>query len=146
MLSNTVVTNSALQFDGQDLREINEIAEIKSCNSCVFFETRKRRDLYMWVGGTPTGPSAKFHVHNVHTMEELKMTGNSLIGSRPLLSFTSDFNEVPHLKLLKTMFIQVVQPNICYRYKKELTVLDFVFRRLVLPKTTQKANRSLIAP
>jgi len=93
-----------VKFDGEDLREINEIAEIKSCNSCIFFETRKKRDLYMWVGNTPTGPSAKFHVHNVHTMEELKMTGNSLVGSRPLLTFTAEFGTIPHLKLLKTMF------------------------------------------
>lgn len=61
----------------------------------------------MWIGNTPTGPSAKFHVHNVHTMEELKMTGNSLIGSRPLLTFTAEFGNIPYLKLLKNMFIQV---------------------------------------
>lgn len=38
---------------------VNEIAEIKSCNSCVFLECRKKTDLYLWAGKTPTGPSAK---------------------------------------------------------------------------------------
>lgn len=38
---------------------VNEIAEIKSCNSCLFLECRKRTDLYMWAGKTPNGPSVK---------------------------------------------------------------------------------------
>ena len=38
---------------------VNEIAEIKSCNSCVFLECRKKTDLYLWAGKTPNGPSAK---------------------------------------------------------------------------------------
>ena len=35
----------------------------------------------------PSGPSAKFLVENIHTLEELKLTGNCLKGSRPLLNF-----------------------------------------------------------
>lgn len=38
---------------------VNEIAEIKSCNSCVFLECRKKTDLYLWAGKTPNGPSVK---------------------------------------------------------------------------------------
>lgn len=38
---------------------VNEIAEIKSCNSCVFLECRKKTDLYLWAGKTPEGPSVK---------------------------------------------------------------------------------------
>lgn len=38
---------------------VNEIAEIKSCNSCVFLECRKKTDLYLWAGKAPNGPSAK---------------------------------------------------------------------------------------
>ena len=40
-------------------------------------------------------------------MDELKMTGNSLKGSRPLLSFDATFNEEPHYQLMKEMFIQI---------------------------------------
>ena len=43
----------------------------------------------------------------VHTMAELKLTGNCLKGSRPLLSFDPTFDETPHHKLLKEMFTQV---------------------------------------
>jgi hypothetical protein len=42
----------------------------------------------------------------VHTMSELKMTGNALKGSRPILNFDSKFDELPHLQLLKELFFQ----------------------------------------
>jgi ribosome biogenesis protein BRX1 len=90
-----------------NLRVVNEISEIKSCNSALFFEARKRQDLYLWASKTPHGPSAKFLVSNVHTMDELRMTGNCMLGSRPLLSFDSVFDTQPHFKLLKAMFTDV---------------------------------------
>ena len=30
----------------------------------VFFEARKRKDLYLWVAKAPEGPSVKFHIEN----------------------------------------------------------------------------------
>ncbi|WJZ98253.1 hypothetical protein VitviT2T_016792 [Vitis vinifera] len=39
----------------------------------------------------PSGPSVKFMVDAVHTMEELKLTGNHLKGSRPLFDFLNQF-------------------------------------------------------
>ncbi|XP_051875513.1 ribosome biogenesis protein BRX1 homolog [Pristis pectinata] len=85
---------------------INEICEMKNCNKCVYFEAKKKQDLYMWVSNVPHGPSAKFLVQNVHTLAELKMTGNCLRGSRPLLSFDPTFDQEPHYQLLKELFIQ----------------------------------------
>jgi ribosome biogenesis protein BRX1 len=38
----------------------------------------------MWLSKCPEGPSVKFHVENVHTMAELKLTGNHLKFSRPV--------------------------------------------------------------
>ena len=35
-------------------RVVNEIAEIKSCNSAIFLESRKHTDLYMWVSKVRT--------------------------------------------------------------------------------------------
>jgi hypothetical protein len=66
-LSQSVVWHpvSNVQLDSKDfLNVINEIAEIKSCNSCLFFEVRKKRDLFLWMSKTPAGPSVKFHVLN----------------------------------------------------------------------------------
>lgn len=95
-------TDSKLDDKG-DVQAVNEIAEFKSCNQILYLETRKHSDLYMYIGRTPNGPSAKFQVVNVHTMDELKLTGNCMLGSRPLLDFDSSFDRAPHLQLMKAM-------------------------------------------
>lgn len=57
----------------------------------------------MYLGKTPLGPSAKFLVVNIHTMDELKLTGNCMKGSRPLLNFDAAFDSKAHLKVLKNL-------------------------------------------
>ncbi|ETE72356.1 Ribosome biogenesis protein BRX1-like protein [Ophiophagus hannah] len=86
---------------------INEVCEMKNCNKCIFFEAKKKQDLYIWLSNVPHGPSAKFLVQNIHTLAELKMTGNCLRGSRPVLSFDPVFDQKPHYALLKELFIQI---------------------------------------
>lgn len=104
---------------------VNEICEMKNCSKCIYFEAKKKQDLYMWVANTPRGPSAKFLVENIHTMLELKMTGNCLKGSRPLLSFDKNFDEEPHWSLLKELFIQTFgTPNF---HPKSQPFVDHVF-------------------
>lgn len=90
-------------------KAVNEIAEVKSCNSAVFLECRKRQDVYLWAGLTPNGPSVKFHLTNIHTMDELKLTGNCLKGSRPLLSFDGSFGPEggEHYKCIKEILTEV---------------------------------------
>nr|CAG4642571.1 EOG090X07MB [Evadne anonyx] len=95
------------KFERKDpLFVINEIAEMKNCSKCIFFEARKKQDLYMWISNIPKGPSMKFYVENVHTMKELKMTGNCLKGTRPLLSFDASFETKPHWSLMKELLTQ----------------------------------------
>jgi ribosome biogenesis protein BRX1 len=87
---------------------VNDISEIRGCNSVLFLECRKRQDCYMWLGRTGAdakGPSARFHVTNVHTMDELRLTGNCMKASRPILSFDDSFEKIGHLQLLKELFI-----------------------------------------
>eukprot|EP01104_Vermistella_antarctica_P003119 TRINITY_DN13278_c0_g1_i1.p1 TRINITY_DN13278_c0_g1~~TRINITY_DN13278_c0_g1_i1.p1 ORF type:complete len:301 (+),score=72.39 TRINITY_DN13278_c0_g1_i1:33-935(+) len=93
--------------DKKDLRQINEICELKNCNGCMYFEARKHKDIYLWMASPPHGPSVKFLIRNVHTMDELNLTGNSLMGSRPFLSFDSTFDDEPRWKLLKEMLSQI---------------------------------------
>ena len=118
--------DSKLQRRTESLFVINEIAEMKNCNKTVFFEARKNRpDLYMWAVNAPRGPSAKFQVENVHTMAELKMTGNCLKSSRPLLSFDPSFEKEAHLTLLKELFVQIFGvPN---KHPKSQPFFDHVF-------------------
>ena len=90
---------------------VNDIAEIRGCNSVLFLECRKRQDAYLWLGhtGKKDGPSAKFLVENIHTMDELRLTGNCMRGSRPVLTFDTAFDSdaKPELKLLKCLFTDV---------------------------------------
>ncbi|EMG49477.1 BRX1 Ribosome biogenesis protein BRX1 [Candida maltosa Xu316] len=102
------------KFDSKkNLHQLNEVAELYNCNNIFFFECRKHQDLYLWISKPPNGPTLKFHIQNLHTLDELNFTGNCLKGSRPILSFDKSFLENDHFKLLKEMFIQTfgVPPN-----------------------------------
>ena len=40
------------------------LAVLQGCSSVLFFEARKRKDLYVWLARAPDGPSIKFHCAN----------------------------------------------------------------------------------
>jgi len=85
---------------------IPEIAQLRSANTILFLEARKHTDAYLWIGRT-LGPSIKFLLENIHTMNELRLTGNSLRGSRPFLVFDVNFRAKPHLMVVKCLLIDV---------------------------------------
>jgi ribosome biogenesis protein BRX1 len=89
------------------LHLLPELADLNNCNNTLYFEARRHEDLYMWAAKTPNGPSIKLHVQNVHTMDELKMTGNCLKGSRGILSFDKAFDESEWGRLTKEVFTHV---------------------------------------
>ena len=63
-------------------------------------------------------------------MGELKMTGNCLKGSRPLLSFDENFSKIPHYALLKELFTQIFGvPN---HHPKSQPFFDHVYTFTVL--------------
>jgi hypothetical protein len=74
-------------------------AAIQGATSVLFFEARKRSDLYMWMSKAPSGPSVRFLCSNVHTMAELKLSGNHLKGSRPVVALDAAFDEQPQLQV-----------------------------------------------
>lgn len=94
------------------LQIANEVAELRSCDTIMLFEARKRHDLYLWLTKTPFGPSIKFHIDNLHTMNELGFPGNNLMYSRPLVTFDPLFDSTPMYRLCKEMLSQAfVAPN-----------------------------------
>ncbi len=90
LIPNTKKESKLNRKDAVDV--IDEMCFEKSCNNCMFFEQRKQKDLFMWLSKSPAGPSAKFMVTNIHTADELKLSGNCLKFSRPLLSFDEGFD------------------------------------------------------
>lgn len=114
----------------KNLFVVNEMCEMRNCSKAIMFEGRKKRDLYMWISNVPHGPSAKFLVENIYTMAELKLTGNCLRGSRPLLSFDTNFNENPEYVLLKELFTQIFGvPN---HHPKSQPFFDHIYTFSVL--------------
>jgi ribosome biogenesis protein BRX1 len=99
-------TDSKLDSKSQ-LHLLPELADLNNCNNTLYFEARRHEDLYLWAAKTPNGPSVKMHVQNVHTMDELKMTGNCLKGSRGILSFDEAFDATESGKLIKELFTHV---------------------------------------
>lgn len=97
----------------KNLYQLNEVAELYNCNNIFFFEARKHQDLYLWISKAPNGPTMKFYIQNMHTLDELNFTGNCLKGSRPVLSFDKSFTDSAHHELLKETFIHTfgVPPN-----------------------------------
>ncbi|KAK1227606.1 Ribosome biogenesis protein brx1 [Marasmius sp. AFHP31] len=89
------------------LHLLPELADLNNCNNTLYFEARRHEDLYLWAAKMPNGPSIKMHVQNVHTMDELKLTGNCLKGSRGLLSFDASFEETEWGKLTKEVFTHI---------------------------------------
>ncbi|OCH85693.1 Brix-domain-containing protein [Obba rivulosa] len=89
------------------LNLLPELADLNNCNNALYFEARRHEDLYLWAAKTPNGPSIKMHVQNVHTMDELKMTGNCLKGSRGILSFDKAFDESEWGRLTKEVFTHI---------------------------------------
>ena len=99
------------KFDKKEpLTSITEIAELGGCKLALYFETRKMKDLYLWAGRVDTGPSVKFLVQQVRPMRDLRLTGNCLLGSRPILSFDQAFEGAPHLALMKHVLSDVFAP------------------------------------
>ncbi|GAA6032338.1 hypothetical protein JCM8097_008126 [Rhodosporidiobolus ruineniae] len=93
--------------DKHNMVSLNELCYLNNCNNCLFFEARRQHnDLYLWAAKSPNGPSIRFHVLNLHTMDEMKMTGNCLKGSRPIVVFDKQFDEQPHLQLIKEVLSQ----------------------------------------
>lgn len=90
------------------LSVVNEMCEMKHCNKVVLFEGRRKRDLYMWLANAGQGPSVKFLIENINTMGEMKLTGNCLRGSRPILSFDQNFTKHPHLAVIKELLTQIL--------------------------------------
>jgi hypothetical protein len=187
----SVHTTKRPPFHFDHRHRFDQVCDLKNCTSALFFEGRKKQDLYLWASKTPAGPSAKFLVQvgvvaasvggrrrfadgwnrlvvgcagprtdcapdqmhptdskptdsksqpnlnriqpthqNVHTMDELKLTGNHLKGSRPVLSFDAAFDTEPHLQLIKEMFTQVGGLALCRRSRQLAAVAAFSLSRL----------------
>lgn len=104
---------------------ISDMCAERRCTGSIYFECHRHGELFLWMGLSPSGPTAKFQVYNIHTMEELQLTGNHMLNSRPILIFDIHFDEIPHLRVLKELFSQVLAPP--QAHPKVIPYVDHVF-------------------
>lgn len=118
-------TKRESKFDSKTpLSAINEVCQLQNINHVFFFE-HKRACTFVWISRCPSGPSIRFILQNVMTMGELKLSGNCLKGSRPLLRFDDSFETVEHLKLIKELLIHIFGiPN---GHKESKPFFDHIF-------------------
>ena len=80
-------------------------------------------------------------VENIHTMAELKMTGNCLRASRPLLSFDQNFTKDAHWQVMKELFTQIFGvPN---HHPKSQPFFDHVFTFCIVDDKVTFCNCNL---
>lgn len=101
------MTSDSKLDNKSSLHLLNELADLHSCNNTLYFEARRHEDLYLWMSRSPNGPSVKCHVQNLHTMDELKMTGNCLKGSRGLVVFDGAWDTEERWGLMREMLSHV---------------------------------------
>jgi ribosome biogenesis protein BRX1 len=82
---------------------LNELAELNGCSYVLYFEARKPQELFIWAAKSPSGPSVRFHVQNINTLEELNFTGNCMKNTRPILTFDPIFSTTDHGKVMKEL-------------------------------------------
>lgn len=91
-------------MNSKDFVELTEIAADRFCDTVGVFETRHKRvssECYFWIATMPNGPSINFFVSDAQSIENLRLIGNSLKGSRPILQFDPRFNDGGILEIAK---------------------------------------------
>lgn len=106
-------------------RVINEIGELRSCNHAMFLDCRRHTDLYWDFARIPDGPTLRFFVRELHTADELNLTGNCLRGSRALLSFSKEFETEPRWRIAKTVLGEIFA--VPRRHPRSKPFIDHVF-------------------
>ena len=107
------------------IEELRDLAEVRGCSHFIFFENKKRKFLRIILGNVLNGPSVMFDVDDITTTDELKLTGNCLKGSRPILIFDKEFSNDAPLQLIKELMINTLgTPKM---HPKSMPFIDHVF-------------------
>eukprot|EP01006_Ploeotia_vitrea_P009532 TRINITY_DN225_c0_g1_i1.p1 TRINITY_DN225_c0_g1~~TRINITY_DN225_c0_g1_i1.p1 ORF type:complete len:370 (+),score=41.98 TRINITY_DN225_c0_g1_i1:92-1201(+) len=86
---------------------VPQLCKLKHCHTCVLLENRKRKDTYLYLMRLRKPLTVKFYVKHIHTMNQLKMVGNAIKGSRPFLHFDQAFESQQHLRVLKPLIVDI---------------------------------------
>lgn len=114
----------------QGLFALNELADLEGCTHCLFFEPKKPQELFLWASKTPGGPSVRFHVQNIHTLDELHMRGNCMKNTRAILSFDASFEASEEGLLMKELLSDIF--NVPESHRKTKPYFDHIYQFTML--------------
>lgn len=94
------------KFDtNRQLYILNELGELNGCSHIMFFEAKKPQELFIWLSKSASGPSIRFHIQNINTLEELHLKGNCMKNTRPILTFDPFFDKTSHGKIMQELLV-----------------------------------------
>ena len=132
------------KFDTKEgLFPLNELAELNSCTHTLFFEPKKPQELFLWAARTPGGPSIRFHVQNIHTLDELHMDGNCMKNTRAILSFDPSFAATEEGRLMQALLTDVF--TVPEAHRKTKPYFDHVFQFSMLDDRIWFRNYQVVA-
>ncbi|KNH08998.1 ribosome biogenesis protein [Perkinsela sp. CCAP 1560/4] len=85
---------------------MKELVALHSCNTSVVIRAKKKQTI-LWISQGKQGPSVSFALANIFPASGQKFNGNCLKYSRPVLHFDQDFQNLPHLRAIRTMLTMV---------------------------------------
>ena len=88
----------------------------------MYFEVRKQIKFSLWLGRYPEGPTVKFMIDGVVHLRDVKFQGNSVKGARHILSFDSQMDNDPIMKVAKELFVGAF--NVPKYHPKSTAVID----------------------
>lgn len=79
------------------------MARKRKCDLICFWETKNHTDLYLYLAQSPQGPTARFHVIDIKSSKSMRFSGNFAKNTRPIINFSSDFDELYQLRVIKEL-------------------------------------------
>jgi len=84
--------------------QIKKRCDKSSSENYMFFEVKKNFQ-FLWIGKSPEGPCAYLRVVDYLPLDKNKFTGNFMLASRSLFSFSEEFDIKPEYVLLKDLLV-----------------------------------------
>ncbi|CAL6025003.1 Ribosome_biogenesis protein Brix [Hexamita inflata] len=129
-------TKLEFKFDeSEPLSHLQVLAHKRGCDTIIYWETRRRKDLFLYLSVMPSGPTMKFHVMNIKTSKSMRFEGNFAQRTRPLLNFSAEFDSTPEMSIAKELLKRTFStPNMHF---KMAPFLDHLFQFAVLKENMQ---------
>ena len=110
------------KFTGEDLVQLNSLAEKNNCEVIMMLESKGEENTLFWIGLKDQGPTVCFKLTNPYTIEELSLFGKCSKNSSPLLIFDKAFESAPQYGIMKQILTKAL--SVPYKTKGMKEIVD----------------------